>query len=66
MGLSRIVCRPVLAIGGTRMVLVSDGDAIGPFLALDDEFDGVDMLARLLVLLEVGASAERLAVEVTT
>ena len=58
-GLRRIVGGPVLACGNELDDLRLDGGAIRPFLSLDDEFHGIDVLAPLPALLEVRAGAER-------
>ena len=63
MGLSSIVCRPILAIRNPHGFGFDNG-AIGPFFSLNDELDSVDVLAGPLALLKVGTGAKRFTVKV--
>ena len=61
--LGRIVGWPALAVDHPHG-LGFDRGAVGPFLALNNNFGGIDVLAGLLAFLEVRAGTERLIVHV--
>jgi hypothetical protein len=60
-GLCLVVDRPVLGIGHPHC-FGHDFRAVGALLPLDDELDGIDMLAFLVCGLKMVAGAKRLAV----